>query len=84
MSFNKRATNGHERQLKSGQSLGLQQGERRINVQPLSGGMSEFRVWCQKQLIGFSLHSDQSTVPPTEQKLQRRQMNQQMNEINGV
>lgn len=58
--------NGHEEQLKPGRGLGPR-GERRINAKPVSGGTSALGVWCQKQLIGFSLHSVQSTVTPTEQ-----------------
>lgn len=35
----------------------------------VSGGTSALGVWCQKQLIGFSLHSVQSTVTSTEHRL---------------
>ncbi len=73
--------NGHERQLKPGRGLGPL-GERRINVKLVSGGMSVLAVWCQKQLIGFSLHSVQSTVTSTEHRLQTKdeRMNAEMNE----
>ena len=59
--------NGHKKQLKPGWGLGLL-GERRMNAKLVSGGTSVFGVWCQKQLIGFSLHSAQSTVTSTEQR----------------
>lgn len=63
--------NGHEKQLKAGRGLGPL-GESRINVQPVSGGMSVLAVWCQKQLIGFSLHSVQSTVTSSQHQLQTK------------
>lgn len=40
--------NGREEQLKVGRGLG-------IHTKTVSGGMSALGVWCQKQLIGFSL-----------------------------
>ncbi len=63
--------NGHEKQLKPGRGLGPL-GERRINAKLVSGGTSVLGVWCQKQLIGFSLHSVQSTVTSTEHRLQTK------------
>lgn len=63
--------NYHEKQLKPGWGLGPL-GERRVNAKLVSGGTSVLGVWCQKQLIGFSLHSAQSTVTSTEQRLQTK------------
>lgn len=37
-------------------------GECRVNVAGVSGGPGCVHAWCQKQLIGFSLHSVQSAV----------------------
>lgn len=37
-------------------------GECRVNVAAVSGGPGCVHVWCQKQLIGFSLQSVQSAV----------------------
>lgn len=63
--------NGHEEQLQPGRGLGPL-GESRINVKQVSGGTSVLGVWCQKQLIGFSLHSVQSAVTSTERRLQTK------------
>lgn len=71
--------NGHGKQLKPGRGLGPL-GERRINAKPVSGGTSVLGVWCQKQLIGFSLHSVQSTVTSTEQAADKGQVNERINE----
>lgn len=60
--------NGREQQSGPGRGLGpLREG--RINVAAVSGGTSALGVRCQKQLIGFSLHSVQSTVTSTERRL---------------
>lgn len=60
--------NGREQQLRPGRGLGpLREG--RINVAAVSGGTGALGVWCQKQLIGFSLHSVQSTVTSTQHTL---------------
>lgn len=64
--------NGHEKQSDPGRGLGQLQ-EKRMNVKLVSGGMSVLSVLCQKQLIGFSLHSVQSTVTSTEQRLQTKE-----------
>lgn len=63
--------NGHEKQLKPRRGLGLLR-ERRMNAKLVSGGTNLLAVWCQKQLIGFSLLCAQSTVTSTEQRLQTK------------